>query len=156
MKIGHDQSESRLRLVAGIIWFVGGIILLLKGSSLLLQANALRPGLAWTWLAIPAGLLIGGIKTGWIFDKACRRNLDRIASLDHGRLWQAYRPRFYLFLVLMISLAGLLSRQAQGHFAGLMAVAILDFSLATALFGSGRLFWTHRQEHRPEPDNKER
>jgi len=152
----HDRSERGIRLVAGIIWFCGGLILLLKGSSLLLQAGALRPGVNWIWLAIPAGLLIGGIKTVLIFEKACRRNLDRIATLEHGRLWQAYRPRFYFFLILMITLAGVLSRQAQGHYAGLVAVAILDFSLATALLGSGRLFWLHRQEHRAKPDNKER
>lgn len=140
-----DQARKTLRLIAGLIWISGGIILLLKGSSLLLQADALRPGRQWAWLAIPAGLLIGGIKTELIFETACRRNLDRIAVLEEPRIWLAYRPRFYLFLLAMIILGGTLSRLAQGHYGGLTAMAVLDLSLATALLGSSRLFWTHRQ-----------
>ena len=151
-----NRSGQRLRLAAGIVWLFGGIVLLLKGSQLLQLAMSLRPDDYWTWLAVPAGLLVGGIKTELIFEKACRRNLDRIAALQDGRIWQAYTPRFYLFLVLMIALGGTLSTLAYGNYGGLMAVTILDFSLATALLGSGRLFWTHRQQHRAEADNKER
>jgi hypothetical protein len=155
LKIPIDQSRKTLKLVAGVIWFSGGIVLLLKGSSLLIQADALRPGGQWIWLAIPAGLLIGGIKTELIFEKACHRNLDRISMLDEPKIWLAYRPGFYLFLAAMIVLGGTLSRLAEGNYGGLMAMAVLDFSLATALLGSGRLFWTHRQKHRPKPDDKE-
>ena len=50
----------------------------------------------------------------------------------------------YLFLAAMIILGGTLSGLAQGNYAGLVAMAVLDFSLATALLASGRLFWTHR------------
>ncbi len=155
MKLPIDQSRKTLKLIAGAIWFSGGIVLLLKGTSLLMQAAALRPGVLWIWLAIPAGLLIGGIKTELIFERACRRNLDRIAMLGKPKIWLAYRPGFYLFLVAMIILGGTLSRLAQGHYGGLMAMAVLDFSLATALLGSGRLFWTHRHEHRTESNDKE-
>jgi len=155
LKIPIDPSRKTLKLIAGVIWFSGGIVLLLKGSSLLVQAAALRPGVLWTWLAIPAGLLIGGIKTELIFEKACRRNLDRISTLEKPAIWLAYRPGFYLFLVAMIVLGGTLSRLAQGNYGGLMAMAVLDFSLATALLGSGRLFWTHRQKHRTKPNDKE-
>ena len=150
-----DQSRKPLELIAGVIWFSGAVVLLIKGSSLLIQAGELRPGLPWTWLAIPAGLLIGGIKTELIFEKVCRRNLDRIAMLDEPKIWLAYRPGFYLFLVAMIILGGSLSRLALGNYAGLMAMAVLDFSLATALLGSGRLFWTHSQKHHPEPNKEE-
>ena len=142
MKTLIDQKA--LRLVAGAIWLSGGIVLLLKGSSLIAQAAALRPGYQWTWLAIPAGLLIGGFKTELIFEKACRRNLDRMTRLDEPKIWLAYRPGFYLFLAAMIILGGTLSGLAQGNYAGLVAMAVLDFSLATALLASGRLFWTHR------------
>ena len=91
-----------------------------------------------------------------IFDKACRRNLDRIAGLTSPKIWAAYRPGFYLALVLMIAAGGTLSRLAQGNYGGLVAVAILDFSLAMGLLGSSRLYRTHRQQQRPEADNKER
>jgi len=155
LKISADQSRKTLKLIAGVIWISGGVVLLLKGSSLLVQADALRPGGLWIWLAIPAGLLIGGIKTELIFEKACRRNLDRISMLEKPTIWLAYRPGFYLFLVAMVALGGTLSRLAQGNYGGLMAMAVLDFSLATALLGSGRLFWTHRQKHRTKSDDKE-
>jgi hypothetical protein len=36
--------------------------------------------------------LSGGIKTVLIFEKACRRNLDRIALLGGGRLFWTHRP----------------------------------------------------------------
>lgn len=135
------MSRHSVRIAAAAIWFSGGIVLLLKGGSLLLQALALRPDEIWTWLAIPAGLLIGGIKTELIFEKACLKNLERIDALEQPRIWQAYRPGFYLFLTAMIVLGGSLSGLAQGNYGGLFAVAVLDFSLATALLGSGRRFW---------------
>lgn len=139
-------SKKSLRILAGIIWITGGVILAVKGGSLLLAADVLRPELRWTWLAIPAGLAIGSIKMLLIFDKACRRNLARIADLARPRLWLAYRPGFYIALALMIVAGGSMSRLAQGSYGGLLAVAILDLSLATGLLGSSRLFRTVGQE----------
>lgn len=115
-------------------------MLLLKGGGLLWEALELRPNEVWGWLALPAGLLIGGIKTELIFERACLRNLDRIDTIEAPQIWQAYRPRFYLFLAAMILLGASLSRLAQGNYAGLLAVAVLDFSLATALLASSRQF----------------
>ena len=138
------MSINTIRTVAAIIWLSGAAVLAIKGGSLLTQALALRPGALWTWLAIPAGLIIGGIKTELIFEKACIRNLDRISQLERPQIWQAYRPGFYLFLVTMIILGATLSRLAIVNYAGLMAMAVLDFSLATALLGSSRNFWTHQ------------
>ena len=138
------MTRHNLKVVAGVVWFSGAIVLAVKGSSLLMQAIALRPDQTWAWLAIPASLLIGAIKTVLIFEKACLKNLDRIAKLKQPKIWQAYRPGFYLFLVAMIILGGTLSRLAIGNFNGLMAMTVVDFSLATALLGSGRRFWTHR------------
>jgi hypothetical protein len=138
------MTRHNLEVVAGVVWLSGAIVLLLKGGSLMAQAIALRPDEKWAWLAIPASLLIGGIKTELIFEKACLKNLDRIAKLKQPKIWHAYRPGFYLFLAAMIILGGTLSRLAVGNFGGLMAMTVVDFSLATALLGSGRLFWTHR------------
>jgi len=138
------MSRSNLKYVAAAVWLSGAVVLLLKGTSLFSQSLAIRPDSAWTWLAIPAGLLIGGIKTGLIFDKACTKNLDRIATLEQPRIWQAYRPGFYVFLVAMILLGATLSRLAQGNYGGLIAMSVVDFSLATALLGGGRHFWTRR------------
>ena len=136
-----DISRNNLKLAAGVLWFSGSLVLLLKGGSLLAQALELRPAESWTWLAVPAGLIIGGIKTELIFGKVCRKNLDRISKLEQPKIWHAYRPGFYVFLAAMILLGGTLSSAAIGNYAGLMAMAILDFSLATALLGGGRFFW---------------
>ena len=66
-------------------------MLLLKGGGLLAQALAVRPGTRLDMAGDTRGLLIGGIKTELIFEKACSRNLERIAGLDQPRIWQAYR-----------------------------------------------------------------
>jgi hypothetical protein len=41
----------------------------------------------------------------------------------------------------MIMIGSTLSRMAHGNYPFLIAMVILDFSLATALFGSGTVFW---------------
>jgi len=55
-------------------------------------------------------------------------------------LWQAFRPTFYVFLTAMILLGATLSRLAIGSYPGLMAMVILDISIAVALLGSMRAF----------------
>ncbi len=41
----------------------------------------------------------------------------------------------------MILLGAVLSRMAHGHYAFLIGVAALDFSIAMALLGSSYVFW---------------
>ncbi|MCD6527905.1 MAG: hypothetical protein J7K75_13035 [Desulfuromonas sp.] len=57
------------------------------------------------------------------------------------KLWQCYRPRFFLFLSLMIFLGATLSRLASDHYWLLSAVAGLDISVAIALLNGGKIFW---------------
>lgn len=129
--------------MSGIVWFVGAVVLLLKGASLFTQAITLRPDSTWSWLAIAAAILIGGAKARFLFGGFCRKNLDRIAALDDPQLWQAFRPRFYAFLTAMVILGGTLSRLAVDNYPGLMALVVLDISIAIALLGSMRVFWRH-------------
>jgi len=136
-------SKSTLKIVSGFVWFSGAIVLLLKGASLFAQAIALEPGETWSWLAVVAALLIGGVKAQYLFGGFCRKNLDRIAALDDPQLWQAFRPGFYLFLTTMILLGATLSRLAIGNYPALMALVILDISIAIALLGSIRVFSQH-------------
>ena len=136
-------SKSTLRIIAGIVWFSGAIVLLLKGASLFAQALALKPGEPWSWLAVAAALLIGGAKARYLFGGFCRKNLDRIADLDDPQLWQAFRPGFYVFLITMILLGATLSWLAIGIYPALMALVILDISIAIALLGSIRVFSQH-------------
>lgn len=134
-------SKTTLRVVAGIVWLTGGIILLLKSASLLAQAVAIRPCDIASWFAVATGLLLGAAKAHYLFGGFCRKNLDRIAALTKPRFWQAFRPQFYAFMTTMVLLAGTLSRLATGNYVALLAMFILDISIAIALLGSFRVFW---------------
>jgi hypothetical protein len=134
-------STRTLKILAAAVWYIGGIVLLLKGGSLLFEAAELKPHLGWPAAAVVAGLLIGGLKGRFLFSKSCERNLARISRLQQPRIWQFYRPWFFPALLLMILTGATLARLAHGDYAFLMAVAILDLSIATALFASSYVFW---------------
>ncbi len=147
----HSQKSAlfsapprALNILAALVWYIGGIILFFKARSLLVEANAMRPGQIWPWAAVIAGLFFGGLKAYFIFNKSCRRNLARIANLDAPKIWQFYHPGFFLTLALMISLGATLSRMAHGNYPFLIGVAILDFSISFALLGSSVIYWQHR------------
>ncbi|MGI9233745.1 MAG: hypothetical protein ACR2RD_08960 [Woeseiaceae bacterium] len=129
--------------MSAFVWFSGAIVLLLKGASLFSQAIALKPGEIGSWLAVAVGILIGAAKARYLFGGFCRKNLDRIAALDEPRLWQAFRPGFYVFLATMVVLGATLSKLAAGNYAALMALVILDVSIAIALLGSIWVFSQH-------------
>ena len=137
-------SARSLKILAALVWYIGGFVLLLKGTSLLREAEALQPGQIWTWIAVIAGLLIGSVKARFLFSKSCRKNLVRIDGLQHPKIWQFFRPRFFVFLMLMILAGTTLSRLAHGNYPFLIGVAIVDFSISVALLGSSYIFWTHK------------
>ena len=137
-------SARSLKILAALVWYIGGIVLLQKGGRLLLEAETLRPGQIWPWLAIITGLLLGGLKARFLFSKSCQKNLTRIDGLQRPRIWLFFRPRFFVFLVLMILAGAMLSQMAHNNYPFLIGVAVLDFSIATALLGSSYIFWTHR------------
>lgn len=138
-----EVSKSTLKFIAAVIWLGGGLILALKAREFFAAAEMLQPGHTWSWIAVIAAILIGALKAHFIFGRFCRKNLDRIAALDKPHPWQAFRARFYLFLGSMVLLAAVLSRLALGSYPALLGVVMLDVSLAVALFGSARFFWTH-------------
>ena len=134
-------SNRTLNMLAAALWYSGAIILLIKGTTLLYEADSLQPGRNWTWLTVILGLSIGWLKVTFIFRRTCQKNLTRISLLSEPRIWQFYRPGFLLFLVAMIVIGSTLSRMAHGNYAFLIAMVTLDFSLATALLGSSHVFW---------------
>lgn len=137
-------STRSLKILAALIWYGGGMVLLLKGGSLLAEARALRPELVWPWLAAVTGLLLGGIKAKFLFRKSCSRNLDRIAGLDRPRIWQFYSLEFLVALTIMILGGATLSRLAHGNYPLLIGVATLDLGIGIALLGSGYVYWRHK------------
>lgn len=119
-------------------------MLLVKGVSLLREANTLQPQLDWHWFAAVAAPLIGGLKARFIFNKSCRNNLKRIAALKRPKIWQFFRPGFFLALAAMITLGATLSTLADNNYSLLIAVGLLDLSIAVALLGSSYVFWIKR------------
>jgi len=137
-------STRSLKILAALVWYIGGVVLLLKGGSLLLEAEALRPDKIWPRLAIIAGLFFGSVKARFLFSKSCRKNLARIDELSRPRIWQFFRPRFFVFLLLMILAGATLSGLAHSNYPFLIGVAVVDFSIGIALLGSSFIFWTHK------------
>ncbi|MCK5312804.1 MAG: hypothetical protein KAJ62_11880 [Desulfobacteraceae bacterium] len=133
-----------LKILAALLWYIGGIILVSKGGSLLIEADTLKPEQNWTWLALVIGLLIGGLKAKYLFSKSCKKNLTRIDLLIKPKVWQFFRPGFFLFLAIMIVTGVALSRAAHNNYIFLISIAILDISIATALIGSSYVFWKEK------------
>ncbi len=102
---------------------------------------------AWATLAMAAGIVAGSLKAKFLFSHFCRRNLDRIAALEAPRIWQFFRPQFFLFLTLMIAAGVTLAKLATVSFAMLVLVVALDLSLAIALLGSLPLFRSYATKH---------
>ncbi|MCW8830494.1 MAG: hypothetical protein OQK32_03130 [Gammaproteobacteria bacterium] len=136
-----NASLHTLKLLASLIWYSGFIVLFIKGGKLLLEAEKLSPGQAWTWLALLAGLGIGIIKAKYLYSKLCIKNLARINALQQPKIWHFYRLRFFVFLCLMVVLGLFLSRYIQGNYPMLITMAILELSIATALLGSSHYLW---------------
>ncbi len=134
-------SGRSLMLLAALVWYVGCIVLLLKAGSLLMAANSMRPTENWSWLAVFAGLIIGSMKAKFLFNKSCQKNLDRIAALSRPRIWQFFRPGFFVALMVMILIGTRLSALAHNNYLLSISVAILDISIAVALVVSSHIFW---------------
>ena len=139
-----------LHILAALVWYAGGMVLLLKGGSLLSEAEALDPGRTWPWLGGTIALLLGGLKARFIFGRSIKRNLARIAALDGPRIWQFFSPGFFVALAVMIATGASLSRLAHDNYPLLIAVAVLDLAIAVALLGSSVVYW-QRRAFLPQP-----
>lgn len=139
-----NVSPRTLNILAAVVWYIGATVLLIKSGSLLAEAGQLHPNPWGPTTAGLTGVLIGGLKARYLFSKSCQKNLKRIAGLNNPRLWQFFRPKFFIMLVLMIGAGVLLSRLAHHNYAFLWAVAALDLSIATALLGSSYVFWQEK------------
>jgi len=136
-----NSSRRTLRLLASMVWYSGAVVLSYKSSRLLLEAQSINSNLAWIWLAVLAGIMIGVIKAKYLFKRVCIKNLERIEALKTPKFWQFYRTHFYFFLLAMIILGSFISRLSHGNYAALITMAIIEVSLATALLGSSSCFW---------------
>jgi len=137
-------NKRTLKILAAVVWYVGGIMLVRKAIILLNETESLRPDDIWPVFAVVGGVAVGAVKGRLLFNKACRKNLARIDALERPRWWLFFRPRFFLFLALMIAAGITLSRTAHGNYPFLIGVATLDITIATALLSSSIIFWRER------------
>jgi hypothetical protein len=137
-------SHLTLKILAALVWIGGGLALVRKAIELLLEAAHLRPGSLGPWVAAATGMLVGSVLALVLFRRSCRKNLTRIASLKAPKIWQFYRPGFFLALTFMIAAGATLSHLAHEHYSFLLAVAALDLHIGTALLGSSSTYWQER------------
>ena len=134
-------SKLTLMILAAFVWYSGGIALVLKGLSLARSAYAIDPESLWSYGAPLAGIAVGLIKTKFIFNHACKKNILRIGKLEAPKLWQCFRPGMLIFLAIIIPTGAMMSRAASGKFVYLCLVCGLDLSIATGLLVSSIMFW---------------
>ncbi len=147
LMIGEEHRLARIRLLkilAALVWYLGGIILLYKGVTLLIGSVPLFKGSGWPWVVALVGFALGAVKGRLLFSKTCRKNLRRISGLAHPRVWQFFSPGFFLLLLVMIAAGILLSRLAHTSLSALIGVVVLDLAVGTALLASSRVFWQSR------------
>ena len=136
-------SIRTLNILAAFVWYVGGIVLLIKGVSLLVEAYSLKPEQYWPWLAVAVGPIIGSIKGKFIFRKSCLKNLARINALNQPKIWQFFKPWFFAVLAVMIAFGATMANLAhiQHNYYFLITVAIVDVDIGIALLWSSYIFW---------------
>ena len=138
-------SKQTLFFLAAAVWYIGGVMLFRGGVELIRQAVDLKPAASWHWLAIVLGLVLGVVQAATIFSRSCRKNLQRINSLENPMIWQFFRPGFFLALGVMITSGILLDHWAQGRYFFILGVAAVDLALTLSLLGSSIVFWTWKE-----------
>ena len=137
-------SKKVLIILSAVVWYIGGIMLFRSGFELLLLSTGIRPGENWPWVFIGLGILLGVFQASMIFNRSCRKNITRISQLEDPRIWQFFRPGFFLALAIMISSGILLNHLSQGRYFFMLGVAAVDFALTISLLGSSYVFWTEK------------
>ena len=118
--------------------------MLQKGIELLIEAEAMNPGVAWPWIAGLVGLALGGLKAKYLFTNSIKKNLIGIDGLSQPKIWQFFSPGFFTALTVMILAGVTLSRMSHDNYPFLIVVAILDLGIAIALLGSSYVYWTQK------------
>jgi hypothetical protein len=136
-----NVSQRTLIIIAAIIWYTGGFVLLVKGSALIKNAYLMNAQSIWTYMAPMVGIIIGLLKGRLLFSQSCKKNIKRINALTDPRIWQCYRPGMLMFLAVVIPIGAWMSRAAAGNYMFLWLVGALDLSLACALLSSSIVFW---------------
>ncbi len=134
-------SQRSLIIIAASIWHAGGIVLLLKGGSLIKHAYLMDAESIWAVISAVVGIGAGLIKGKFLFNRSCKKNIERIKTIANPSVWQCFRPGMLIFLAIMISAGAWMSRAAAGNYILLCLVGSLDLSISFALLTSSIVFW---------------
>jgi hypothetical protein len=137
-------SKKVLIILSAVVWYIGGIMLFRSGFELIILSTGIRTGENWPWVFIGLGIILGVFQASMIFNRSCRKNITRISQLEDPRIWQFFRPGFFLALAIMISSGILLNHLSQGRYFFMLGVAAVDFALTISLLGSSYVFWTEK------------
>lgn len=142
-------EHNLLKWLSAAVWYTGGLVLLLKGADWLLQAATAGDRL-WPVLAAATALGVGLARGRTVFRKACIKNLERIRALNRPRIWQVFRPVFFLALGAMFAAAFLMGWIARSGYIGMTLVGGLDLVIGISLLTGATAFWTWQPES-PHP-----
>lgn len=142
-----STSPTILKLLAALVWYCGVVVLVIKSSKLFFASKVSGANPALVAAAVSTAIIVGWVKGWTMFSRICLRNLQRIDSLKQPKIHQFYRPRFFFFLALMITLGATLGRMAQGNTYFLLGLATLELSVGTALFVSSFTFFKQKSRH---------
>ena len=134
------QRHHLLVVLAALIWGTGVVFLVTKSSIIFMEASDAGASVFQVFLAVTTGIFIGIIKAKYLFTRLCNKNIQRIMALKSPKFWQCYRPHFFFFLALMIWFGSWAHDTASGQSLWLMLLAVLELSVATALFLSWKCF----------------
>ena len=123
-------SHSFLLWLAAAIWLLGAIACGQLSSTLLTGLAVNKTSLYITLsVAVIVGLLLGGT----LFRRLALANIDRIDALNAPRIWEAYRLRFYAFLVCFDGGSVLLTRYLVKDETSKLVVGGIDLAICVAL-----------------------
>jgi uncharacterized membrane protein len=135
-------SKERLIKIAGGLWCIIGLMLVIRGFGLYqlaeMEQNATEIGIAIS--GIVAGM-IGLVKGKFVLSKTARRNKMRIHNLeDPVKLHNIFSKPFYFLIPMMIGL-GILLRTFNEYLGGYIVVAAIYCGIGMALIVSSRIYW---------------
>ena len=143
------MNKKRLTIIAGGLWCIIGLVLVVRGLSLyqLAEMEQHATKIAITISGIAAGL-IGLIKGKFVLSKTAHRNKNRIYNLDDPvGLQDIFSKPFYFLIPMMMGL-GILLRSYNEYFGGYIVVAAIYCGIGMALIVSSRVYWFKEPEIR--------
>ncbi|MFQ5483551.1 MAG: hypothetical protein ACE5ER_12435 [Nitrospinaceae bacterium] len=139
------MTRTHLNKLAGTIWSLVGLMLILRGADLLERAmqeqHATQQALI---LAVVLSLVLGGIKGRFVLSKTARRNMSRIDALAEPLRWHQVYERKWVVLIAGMILLGVLLRTYNEFIGGFVVVGAIYCGIGLALLVSSLCYWKNR------------